>query len=390
MGLFDFTFKVKREESVTAPIGSGESILDTIQLKVIDYPKPFESKAHDWVLNGVNNNFPIRLLEYLNSSSMHSAIIESKSNLISGNGILFQSTREASNQWIIDNFKMVPFWRKLDQVFYSVTKDQQIFGYSCYEVIYSMDHTRIVDINWLDASRVATGRKNSNGEIEFYWYCEDWSQTTKFPPRKIMAFNTNNKDVRQLMFIKREENNMDYYALPTYYSALKWIKADALMADYNVSAIQNGFSPSIVFKFYKKPSPEERRMNAEQIRSQHGGTRNAGKALIFYADGKDLAPDVDTLDATNIDKRLIEVSEQITQQIISAHRINPTLCGISVPGKLGYSNEVAQNWAIFNAQVIRPERKLILDSFKEVLIYNGVTFFQIEELDLVIKNNQGA
>lgn len=386
MGLFDFRLKVEKE--VEAPIGTGESILDTIQLKAIEYPKPFESISHEWVLNGPNNTFPIKLLEYLNTSALHSAIIESKTNLICGNGVLFQKTREESNNWLIDNFKIIPFWRKLDSVMNAVTKDQQIFGYSCYEVIYSMDHTRIVDINWLDTSRIACGRKNASGDIEFYWYCEDWANTNKYKPRKIMAFNTQNKDVRQLVFIKREENNMDYYALPSYYSALKWIKADALMADYNVSAIQNGFSPSIVFKFYKKPTPEERRQNAEQIRSQHGGTRNAGKALIFYADGKELAPDVDTLDATNIDKRLIEVSEQITQQIISGHRINPTLCGIAVPGKLGYSNEVAQNWAIFNAQVIRPERKLILDSFKEILIYNGIANITIEELDLVVEQKK--
>jgi predicted nucleic acid-binding Zn ribbon protein len=121
-------------------------------------------------------------------------------------------------------------------------------------------------------------------------------------------------------------------------------------------------------------------MNAEAIKAQHSGTKNAGKALIFYADGKELAPDVDTLDATNIDQRLIQVADQIVQQIISGHRVNPAIVGISIPGKLGYSNELLQSWEIFNTMVIKPERKLILDTFKEVLIYNGVTTANIQEL----------
>jgi hypothetical protein len=153
-----------------------------------------------------------------------------------------------------------------------------------------------------------------------------------------------------------------------------------LMADYNLAAINNGFSPSIVFKFYKKPTPDERRQNAEAIKQQHGGPKNAGKAIILYADGKDLAPDVDTINATNIDQRLLQVSEQITQQLITAHRCHPQLVGIQTPGKLGYSNELMQSWQIFDNMVIKPERKVVLDAFKSVLIFNGVATVEIEEL----------
>jgi hypothetical protein len=152
------------------------------------------------------------------------------------------------------------------------------------------------------------------------------------------------------------------------------------MGEYNLAAINNGFSPSIVFKFYKKPTPEERRMNADAIKAQHGGAKNAGKAIILYSDGKDLAPDIDTLDATNIDQRLLQVADQIVQQIVTAHRAHPQLLGIQTPGKLGYSSELLQSWEIFDAMVIRPERKLILDAFKEVLIYNGVSRVSIEPL----------
>ena len=378
MAFFDrFTKQTQPEppKSVT-----GQDILETINMRNIELPQPKEQKGYEWVLYGQHNQFPLDLLEYRNSSSLHDSIIESKTNLIAGSGFMFDTTRELSNQFIVNNWKLVPFWRKLDKIFWLVTRDQQTFGYSCFEIIYSMDRTRIVDMNWIDASRIASGKRDEVGEVDCYYYSENWSNIKQYPPRKIEAYNPNGEGLRQLVFIKREDNNMDYYSLPTYYSALRWIKADGLMAEYNLAAINNGFSPSIVFKFYKKPSPEERRMNSEAIKAQHGGAKNAGKAIILYSDGKDLAPDIDTLDATNIDARLLQVADQIVQQIITAHRAHPQLLGIQTPGKLGYSSELLQSWQIFDSMVIKPERKLILDAFKEVLVYNGVVRVEIEPI----------
>ena len=379
MALKDY-FTRKQPEQTEKKQVSEQDILDTISMRNIELPMPREQKGFEWVLFGVNNSFPLDILEYRNSSSIHDSIIEGKTSLIAGDGFMFGATREESNQFLIDNWRQVPFWRKLDKVFWLVARDQETFGYSCFEVIYSIDRTRIVDINWLDASRVASGKKDDNGDINEYFYCENWSNTRQNPPRRIASFNPNSDEVRQIVFIRHEENNMDYYALPNYYSALRWIKADGLMAEYNLAAINNGFSPSIVFKFYKKPSPEERRYNSEAIKSQHGGAKNAGKAIILYSDGKELAPDIDTLDATNIDQRLLQVADQIVQQIITAHRCHPQLLGIQTPGKLGYSTELLQSWEIFDKMVIRPERKLILDAFKQVLIYNGVPKVEIEPL----------
>lgn len=380
MALTDFIFG-KKEEPKSEPKQIQPDLVENFHLRNIELPMPKEHKGTDWVLWGQNNSFPLDLLEYKNGSATHNAIIEGKTSLISGLGFMFGKTREESDQFLVENWKLVPFWRKLDGTFKNVTRDFQTFGYACFEVIYSMDRTRVVDINWIDACKIAPEKKeNEFEEVDSYYYCEDWSNTRKYPPREIEAFNPNEDGARQLVFIKSSENNMQYFSLPAYYSALKWIKADMLMAEYGLAAINNGFSPSMVFKFYKKPTPDERRQNAEAIKAQHGGPKNAGKAIILYADGKDLAPDVTTIDATNIDQRLLQVSEQITQQIITAHRCHPALVGIQTPGKLGYSSELAQAWEIFDKMVIKPERKVLLDAFKSVLIYNGVARVEIEDL----------
>lgn len=254
-GIFD-RFSKQKPLQVPTPKKEDDilnSIVDTINMRGVETPVPREQRGADWVLFGPNNRFPLDLLEYRNSSAIHDSIIEGKTNLISGMGLMFGNTREESDMWIVENHKLVPFYRKLDKVFWLTTRDYLTFGYACFEVIYSMDRSRIVDINWIDASRIACGKKDDGEtEVDDFYYCENWSDTRNNPPRKIEGFDTSDKDdVRQLVFIKNDDNNMDYYALPNYYSALKWIKADGLMAEYNLSAISNGFSPSIVLNFSK-------------------------------------------------------------------------------------------------------------------------------------------
>jgi len=122
MALFNFGNN-KQPEPVK--VVRGEDILETINMRNIDIPQPKEQKGYDWVLYGQHNQFPLDLLEYRNSSSLHDSIIESKTNLIAGAGFLFDTTRELSNQFIIDNWKLIPFWRKLDNIFWLVTTTQK-------------------------------------------------------------------------------------------------------------------------------------------------------------------------------------------------------------------------------------------------------------------------
>jgi hypothetical protein len=121
MGLFDRFKKVEVTQQEPKK-ERGESFLDSIDFRSVDIPKPKEELRYDWVLFGPNNSYPLELLKYRNESAIHSAIIDSKSTLISGGGFLFADTREASMRFIVDNWKLIPFWRKLDNVFYLVTK----------------------------------------------------------------------------------------------------------------------------------------------------------------------------------------------------------------------------------------------------------------------------
>jgi len=78
MAILDI-FRKQTEE----PKSIGESIVEALNMKNIELPKPKEQKGFDWVLFGMNNQFPIDLLEYRNSSLLPEAMREASIQLIS-------------------------------------------------------------------------------------------------------------------------------------------------------------------------------------------------------------------------------------------------------------------------------------------------------------------
>lgn len=70
MALLDFFSKQPEP-----PKSVAQDILDTVNLRNIDLPMPKEQRGFEWVLFGPNNSFPLDLLEYRNSSSIHDSIL---------------------------------------------------------------------------------------------------------------------------------------------------------------------------------------------------------------------------------------------------------------------------------------------------------------------------
>jgi hypothetical protein len=86
MAFFDrFT---KQTQPEPPKVNIGKDILETINMRNIELPQPKEQKGYDWVLYGQHNQFPIDLLEYRNSSSLHDSIIESKNKIIESNQLI--------------------------------------------------------------------------------------------------------------------------------------------------------------------------------------------------------------------------------------------------------------------------------------------------------------
>lgn len=354
-----------------------------------EIPVMREIASKGWATWGADNLLPRDLMRAYDGSATHAAIVKAKQNWTAGAGIgIGGMTQEETLKWIATlepkegaEIKRLLFHANAEESLADVASkaalDWILFGAFALEVTWARDGRSIARIKHVPAMRVRSGLLDDDGNVTEYFYSRDWSRATHkgFHPVRIPAFDRATKDdfPVQLMFVRDERPDLDYHSTPSYFSALQWVTLDAEMGGFFSSLIQNGFSPSFVAKFYGQATPEQQEVINTLLRRQYSGSSNAGKMIVTFSDSKDLAPEFQPIETSNLDKQYIALAEMVVQNIIVAHRVpSPSLVGLAVPGKLGYSNEVANSADLFQLTVIGPDQKVIDRAINRIMRAGGV------------------
>jgi hypothetical protein len=138
------------------------------------------------------------------------------------------------------------------------------------------------------------------------------------------------------------------------------------------SLMENGFNPSLIVRFFRKPkSIEERDDIVKSFKSSFGGVKNSGKSVVLFSDGKELAPEIEPIAVQNLDKQFTVISDQIVTKILTGAKVTtPELFGIAVAGKLG-NGDFASQLDAFNKFVIQPEQETLNKLINKFLKING-------------------
>ena len=382
MKLFNFNLRnpFKKDEIIKQM----PSVAD-VQFAMAPLPIIKELPGKQWVYYGNDNLYPQHLKRLVNQSPTQGAIIKGKAGMMSGDGFLINGTKSTEEsdallktlgvdvQELYNNFTKNPNGKSsMSDINYKLCLDYQTYGAYALEVVWSMDFTKIVTLKYVEVMNIRSG-KMCNNKVEEYWYSRDWNYYTKegFIPKPIAAFDINNKqDYNQLIYVSN--GTLEYYGDPHYSEGMSWVEIEGLQANFHLSNITNGFAPSMALKFYQKPgSPEEQQIIVNAIKKQYAGTGNAGRAMIFFSDGKELAPDISDIPVSNLDKQYITVNDLMKQSILTANQVtSPLLFGISTPGQLGGNTELATAYQIFNKSVIEPDRKRLEETWNMILAIN--------------------
>lgn len=370
-----FGFKFSRQKNIEV---SKETIVTHVDFAVPALPKIVEMRGRDWIYYGEDNLYPQNLKRIIMQSPTQGAIIKGKAGMLAGNGIVPLNditTIDLNSKMAFDEFlNNTNSDMSLNDINSSICLDLAMYGAFAIEVVWSLDFSRIANIKYVEVANVRSG-KMINNKINDYYYSRDWAYYTKegFIPKRISAFNINNKtDYNQLIYVKL--GNLEYYGDPTYSEGISWVEIEGKLANFHLSNITNGFAPSMALKFYQKPgSPEEQSVIVNGIKKQYAGTGNAGRAMIFFSDGKDNAPDIEAIPVSNLDKQYSAVNDLTIQNILTANQVtSPLLFGISTPGQLGGNTELATAYVIYNNSVVAPDRKKIESIWNKILQINKI------------------
>lgn len=367
MNIFGYNLsKIDKQPIIETPIKRGMDDIGQVNMSIItDLPLIGFNRTERWVNYGADNLYPEFLKSLYNTSPTHNAIVKTKAQIVVGEGF----TYEDDNYDEKDKINILKVIKKIESDIYEYSLDYQIFGAMAFEVIWSLDFTKIVEVNRIDVSKLRSG-KYEEGEVTEWYYKRDWTDRREEAVCIYPLDKGDKQNHRQLLYVGAQMVSNEYYYEPSYIGAIDWITLESQCGVYYRGLIEDGFSPTIVAKFYRKPGTQEER-DAVMSGLKKNYTGQKGKKILgIFSDGKELAPDITPIEVSNMDKQFTVIADQITQKIITGERATPELCGIAIPGQLG-NGDFDTKVKVFSKFVIRPDQRIFEKAVNDILMMNG-------------------
>jgi len=344
------------------------SDITLIQMNNYIRPKIEENKSKNWVLNGKNNSFYKYLIDRYNGSPTNSAIINSYVDMIYSGGLSAYNANTNTADWV--RLKVV----LKDSELRKIISDFVIFNEFSIQVIKAKNRKDLGLIKHTPKERIAPSLENEEEEIEFYWYCRDWTNINKYKPLEFASFGTS-KDEIEIYNGKPYKAGKTYFSDPDYLAGLPYCEMEEEISNYYINHIKNGLSFGYIINIPDGNSltPEEKDELERKIKSKLVGSSNAGKFVLSF-NGRDAEITVTPLQVNDAHKQWEYLTSESRQQIMTSHRVvSPMLFGIK--DNTGFGNN-ADELNVAREQlikfVIEPKQRFILDAIEEILRFYNI------------------
>ena len=332
-------------------------------------PEVSEVYGEDWIEYGEDNDYYQYLIDRYNGSPTNNASITGIVEMIYGKGLAVIDGEDSELSKVVKEL-----FPKEDV--HRGTNDSYTLGGGAFQVIYSRGGSKIMPLVLMPVECLRA-EKGIDGVIKGYYYSPDWSKATKTgknKPKRFPAFGYGNKKQVEILFIKPYKAGYFYYSPVAYQGGVPYAELEEEIANYHLSNIKNGLSPSMLINFNNGvPSEEDRRMIEKNIQEKFGGTSNSGKFILAFNDSKELAASIEPVILSDAAEQYQFLADESRNKIMVSHRIvSGMIVGIKEQTGLGNNAEELQTAStLMDNIVIRPYQNTILDAFEKILEYNG-------------------
>ena len=345
-------------------------------LKLSEYSRPeiTESKREAWVEYGADNNYYQYLIDRYTNSTTNNAIINNITRLVYGKGLSAVDASRKPNEYA----QMMTLFSK--DCVRQMVSDLKMLGQCAVQVIYSKDRKKISKVYHVPVQLLRAEKCNEKGEIEAYYYCDNWQDLRNFTPKRIAAFGFSNEPI-EIMFIRPYSVGMKYYSYVDYHGALPYAELEEDISSYLINEVNNGFSGRAVINFNNGvPSEEQQLLIKQQVLSQLTGTKGE-KVIVAFNNNQDSKTTVDSMPVNDAPDLYETLSKEALSKIMLGHNVtSPLLFGIATTtGFSSNADELQNSYILFDNMVIRPMQELLLDAIDTILGFNGValkTYFR--------------
>jgi hypothetical protein len=335
---------------------------NTFIINLAEYKKPVineSSNREDWVEFGEDNNYFNYLIERYRNSTTHQAIVNSYARLLYGKGLKVDGRINDANEYarvltLID-----------DQDLRNGLFDLKLLGNCAFQIIYEKGKMRVFHI---PVANLRAEKCNEDGEIEGYYYSDNWEDTRKYPPKRLPSFGKGNGKEIEILWVMPYSIGQKYYALPDYIGAMPYIVLEEEISDYLINEVQNGFSGTKVVNFNSIPDEEKREDIKRNVERKLTGSRGA-KVIVSFQNNKDQETTVNDIPLNDAPEHYTYLSEECLRKIMLAHGVtSPLIFGIATTTGFSANADELKNSSILNEQMnIEPIRDIFLGGLYKLL-----------------------
>lgn len=339
-----------------------------IQLEAYSQPKIVESKRDNWVEFGEDNNFFQFLIDRYNGSTTNNAVINNIIKLIYGRGLDATDSNRKPNEYA----QMIMLFRK--DVTKKAVSDLKLLGQYALQLIYNKQKTEIVRVEHIPVQLLRAEKCNSKGEIEAYYYSDNWEDTRKFIPKRISAFGFGDKTL-EILYIGNYTVGQKYYSNVDYVGCIPYAKLEEEIADYLINDVQNGFSPTSIVNFNNGiPDEEKRELISRQVTKTLTGSKGK-KVIVSFNNDETKKTTVDSVALNEAPKHYDYLSEEAKSKILLGHGVVSGL-QFGIPTANGFSSnadELKNAITLFDNMVIRYFQDTFINGIDKILAYNKIS-----------------
>jgi hypothetical protein len=339
-----------------------------INLSSYQTPVIQESKRDNWVEFGEDNNYFQYLIDRYTYSTTNNAIINNISRLIYGRGLSALDASKKPNEYA----QMMSLFHA--DCVRKLVVDRKMLGQCAIQVHYSKDRKRILKAYHMPVNLLRAEKCNKDGEVEGYYYSDNWQDVKKYAPKRIPAYGFSNEQI-EILFVKPYTVGMKYYAYPDYQGAIPYAKLEEEIADYLINEVQHGFSGTKVINFNNGiPTEEQQSIITNKVNAQLTGSKGLRTIVAFNA-SETSKTTVDDIPLNDAPEHYSYLSEECLRKIMLGHNVtSPLLFGIATStGFSSNADELKNSSILFDNMVIKPMQDELLEAFDRILAYNGIS-----------------
>lgn len=313
-----------------------------------------ESSSKGFVLYGDDNLYPQYLYELFLDVSSLKTVIEGTSDYVAGDdavcnvrGFEFEVNRKGMTA------------RELIQL---LARDYLLYGGFAVEVIRNANGD-VAELNHLDFRYC---RSDKFGEC--IWYNEDFSKKWARTSKSIIypKFVRENRDIpASILYVKN--SNSTTYPIPRYSGALKACEIERHIDEYHLNSLENGFAGSYLINFLNGiPTDEQKKEIEKNLASKFSGSKNAGRLVLNFANGKDNAATLEKLDVEDFGDKYKAAAQRSREQIFTAFQASPVLFGLSNASTGWNDQDFKEAFKLYNKTTVRGIQRVITDSMDKI------------------------